>query len=349
MRLGKYLLIRRLAVGGMAEIYLALDREGSDRQLVALKRLLPAYVRNREYLAMFMDEARVAASLAHPNTVRVHEVGAFGSDYFFTMEWIDGLNALDLLVTAYRTRRPLPLGHALLIAASAAAGLHHAHERVDADGTPLGIVHRDVSPSNVIVATDGRVKLVDFGIAKVANSRAKTRVGTRKGKASYMSPEQCRGLSVDRRSDVFGLGILLYELTCGRKLFRGASPYQVWDRITRGDFARPAQVCPTYPAPLESIALRALAVRPEDRFATALDFRQALLAFARSHRLTLAPGALGDTVREAMRRPERFLAAGSRGAAPPPVPITADRGDDRSRPVLAPHLRRDLAAEGIRS
>ena len=194
----------------MAEIYLAKARgiEGFEK-LVVLKRILPQHADSEDFIRMFLDEARLAATLHHPNIAQTYDIGTEGGSYFFTMEYVHGEDMRNILKTCARTRKGLPLDHSITMVLGTAAGLHHAHEKLASDGSPLNIVHRDVSPSNVLVTYDGAVKVVDFGIAKAATHRAESRVGSLKGKIAYMSPEQCRGEKLDRRSDVFAIGILL--------------------------------------------------------------------------------------------------------------------------------------------
>src|SRR5262245_42270613 len=220
-RLGKYRIRRLVTVGGMAEIYVARTAgiEGFEKEVI-VKRILPHLAADPEFVQMFLDEARLAATLHHPNIVQVYDIGRDEEHgYFFSMERVHGHDLGRVLAAAADRKRGLALEHALSIVAGLAAGLHYAHEQ--------GIVHRDVSPSNVLVTYDGCVKVVDFGVAKAMANRSKTRDGAIKGKVSYMSPEQWRGLTVDRRSDVFALGILLFELTTGKRLFKGDNDFAV--------------------------------------------------------------------------------------------------------------------------
>jgi serine/threonine protein kinase len=214
-RLGRYQLIKRLAIGGMAEIFLArvVGLEGFEKRVV-LKSILAQHATDEEWVQMFLEEARLAATLQHPNIAQVFDVGRDRNVHFFTMEYVRGADVRRIMKAAER-RGGVPLEVAVAIVIGAAAGLHYAHDKTDDAGRPLGIVHRDVSPANVLVSEDGAVKVVDFGIAKAALRRAATRTGTIKGKAGWISPEQCRGDRLDRRSDIFALGILLYELTTG--------------------------------------------------------------------------------------------------------------------------------------
>ncbi|HET6582569.1 MAG TPA: serine/threonine-protein kinase, partial [Nannocystaceae bacterium] len=293
---GRYVLGRRLARGGMAELFLAKARgvAGFEKPCV-LKLVLPHLADDRGFAEMFLAEARLASTLDHPNVVHVADIGEVGGEYFFVMEYVHGRDVRALLRAQPGA---LPLPAALTIAHGIAEGLHYVHEHRDADGKFLGLVHRDVSPSNVMVRFDGCVKLVDFGIAKATEQRNATRTGVLKGKVHYMSPEQCEGHAVDRRTDVFALGILLYEMTTGRTLFAGANDYYVMSRIVRGIYARPREVDPTYPEMLERIVLRALSRHPADRYVSAQALQLDLEAFAREARISLSPRVLAQTMLE---------------------------------------------------
>src|SRR5580692_10934713 len=296
-KLGRYQLIRRLAVGGMAEIYLArlpgVGIEGFEK-LVVIKRILPQHALDPELLRMFLDEARLSATLTHPHITEVYDVGTDGEAPFFAMEYVLGSNLRQLMQAHAKAARaptaeaangateaadgatetaaavPLPLPLAIGIVAAAAAGLHYAHEKRGASGEPLHIVHRDVSPSNVLVSYDGAVKVSDFGIAKWAHQRTQTQEGALKGKFAYMSPEQCRGRAVDRRSDVFALGTILYELTTGAAPFTGESDLEILNRIATGVAAAPTwpEEKGVYPTALADIVMRALAPDPNHRYPT---------------------------------------------------------------------------------
>jgi serine/threonine-protein kinase len=295
-RLGKYRLIRRLAVGGSAEVYLAVAEglSGFEKQVV-LKRLLPEFARSPEMLAMFLDEARLMALLHHPNIAEVYDIGEQDGEYFFTLEKIDGCDLRDLI--NLHPAEPLPLAAALTIVLAVAEALAHAHEQRDADGQLLGVVHRDVTPSNVLCGRQGEVKLVDFGVAKWAAQRSRTEQGTIKGKFSYMSPEQCRAEPLDRRSDIFALGVVLYELTTGYRPFAGESEYELLSSIVTGRTEPPSRRRPDYPAGLEVTVLRALCSDRGARFANAGEMRDAVAANARELGLSLGPAAVAELVR----------------------------------------------------
>src|ERR1043166_604615 len=258
-RLGRYVMLKHLASGGMAEVVLARSDgiEGFERHVV-LKRIRSELARDQRFIRMFLDEARVAATLHHQHIVQVNEIGEAAGEYFIAMEYVHGEDVRKILSAAAKTRNHVPLGHAVAIVSAAAAGLHYAHERRGADKQPLNIVHRDVSPSNIIVGYDGSIKVVDFGIA-TASMRQETRSGSLKGKLSYMSPEQCKGAVVDRRSDVYALGVVLYELATTTRMIKGENDYLVMEQIVTGRISPPHTRRPGLPAELSEIIMRALA------------------------------------------------------------------------------------------
>ncbi|MCA9711238.1 MAG: serine/threonine protein kinase, partial [Myxococcales bacterium] len=302
-RVGRYHLLRRLAIGGMAELHLACaEGVAGFQKVVVLKRVLPHLAADADFVQLFLNEARLAANLDHPNLVQVMDIGEAEGEYFYVMEYVHGRNARELLAEA-ANRGGLPLPVALTVVVAAASGLHHAHERCDLDGRPLGLVHRDVSPSNVLVSYDGAVKVTDFGIAKASARTAETIGGAMKGKIGYMSPEQCRGEAVDRRSDVFALGILLYELTTTERLFFGESDFAVLNRVVQGRFDPPSSRVPGYPPALERIVLRALAGDPAQRTPTAEALLRELEAFAHDARLRCSAAVVADWMGEAFGRP----------------------------------------------
>ena len=282
-------------MGGMAEILLARVKEpASPEQLVVLKRMHRQLAVDREYVKMFMDEARIATTLRHPNVVEVYEIGEDGDQYYIAMEYLHGHDLRRVLSRMARQRIPMRLGHALAIARGVCRGLDYTHERTDADGDLLGIVHRDVSPHNVLLTYNGRVKLVDFGIAKTSMQASRTRTGILKGKVAYMSPEQAMGDTLDRRSDVFCIGILLWEMTTGQWLYRRKSELETLKAVVENDAPRPSHVLPGYPLELEQIVMKTLARKREERWTTAGELGEALTAFAKRRRLDLAPAALSS-------------------------------------------------------
>jgi serine/threonine protein kinase len=318
--LGRYQILKHLASGGMAEIYLARATgiEGFERYVV-VKRILAEHAADKRFVKMFTDEARLAAQLHHQNIAQVYDCGQDDGTYYFAMEYVHGENLRELLKKMALARRQLPLEHALTIIAGGCAGLDYAHDKRGADRQPLGVVHRDVSPSNLIVAYDGGVKVVDFGIAKAASRMSETRSGTLKGKIAYMSPEQCLGKSLDRRSDIFALGIVMYELTTVSRLFKGENDYITMNRIVTGDIPSPTKKRPDYPPALEAIVMKALALDPVDRYQTAGELLEAIEQFATRERISLSTTALGRFMREVFgERPEPWqdLSASSSSSDP---------------------------------
>jgi serine/threonine protein kinase len=266
-QLGKYEIIRELATGGMATIYLArVSGTAGFEKLVVLKCILPSLARDRGFVDMFLDEARLAATLRHSNIADVFDVGVEDGTYFFAMEYIHGHNARSVRIESRQRQFPVPLEVSLAIVTSTAAALGYAHDRTGPSG-PLNIVHRDVSPSNVLVSFEGAIKLVDFGIAR-ANLRrgAKTRPGLRRGKTPYMSPEQCRGETIDNRSDLFSLGTMLYELTTGQRPFLGNSDFEIMEAIVSCAPIPPSSLVRGYLPRLERIVMRLLAPTPSARY-----------------------------------------------------------------------------------
>jgi serine/threonine-protein kinase len=288
VRFGKYTLIRKLATGGMAELFLAIQKSVAGfEKLVVIKRILPAASQDAAFVEMLLHEARIAATLSHPNVVQTFDVGEVDGTYFIAMEHVHGED-LRSIVRHMKKKSVLefPLEHALSIVLGTCAGLAYAHERRDLDGTPLHIVHRDVSPQNVVVTFTGDVKVVDFGIAKSAvRTEGFSRSGSLKGKVPYMSPEQARGESVDWRSDVFSVGVLLFELTTGKRLFKGANEYETLKLICDQPYPAASQAYPGYPAALERVVSKALAKDREKRWQSAREMQAAIEEFVRAERL----------------------------------------------------------------
>jgi serine/threonine-protein kinase len=272
----RYQILGKLAVGGMAEIFLArgANTTGLIRYCV-LKRILRERAGDAQFVQMFLDEAKLAAQLQHPNIASVYDIGLLGDSYFFTMEYVHGETVRSLLHRAKQHDRKVPLACVLTIIAGAAAGLHHAHERHGNDGRPLGIVHRDISPSNLMVSYEGNLKIVDFGVAKAAD-RVETKSGTVKGKISYLSPEQCRGSRVDRRSDLFSLGIVMWEMLTGARLYRRSSDFENMTAIVHEPPPAPSSRRPDVPRAIDDIVLRLLAKSVADRYQTAGEVVEAI-------------------------------------------------------------------------
>jgi eukaryotic-like serine/threonine-protein kinase len=286
-RLGRYTLLRSLGAGGMAELFLAraVGIEGFAK-LVALKRILSHKASNERFVRMLLNEARLVAGLDHPNIAQVYDIGLDQGEYFFAMEYVHGQDLARVLRRA--PAHKLHLENALHVAIGVCAGLHCAHMARDPTGRPLDIVHRDVSPSNVLVSYQGAVKLVDFGVAKATTLVSETREGVIKGKYGYMSPEQCLGDALDRRSDVFAVGILLWEMTVGRRLYAFKGELASLQRIVYRDAPRPSLHDPAYPPELEHIVMRALARDPKQRYQSAEQLQIDLEQFALDHRLAVS-------------------------------------------------------------
>lgn len=293
----RYEVLGRLATGGMAELFLARAQARGDEptSVVVLKRILPHLARDPEFVRMFRDEAHLALALRHRNIVRALAIGEH--EDFFTMEYLHGETLRAIFEAAQTRGENIPLPHILSIALGISAGLHHTHQQTDGDGQPLHIVHRDVSPSNVIVGYDGAVKLVDFGVAKAVAGTHVTRAGTLKGKLSYMSPEQCRADRVDHRSDVFALGILLYEATTLTRLFAGDSEVAVLHKVISDSIEPPSSRRRGYPPALERIVLRALRTDPNERYESAEALRAELAGFAEHMGVRPSQDALARYVR----------------------------------------------------
>ena len=290
----RYTFLNRLAIGGMGELLLARSSgAGGVEKLVAIKRIRSEYASDPAFVSMFLNEARLAATLDHPNVVRTYDLVDEAGSFFMVMEYLHGESLGRLLNVVGSTGHRVPLEHVIKIALGVAAGLHCAHERRSVDGRLLDIVHRDLSPGNVFVTYEGGVKLLDFGIAKATSRTSITLGPTRKGKVSYMSPEQCIGAEVDRRSDIFALGVVLWELCTGRRLFRGDNEFAIMNQITTVDAPSPAEHAPELPPEFVEIILTALRRDPAVRYPTAMALHDALEAFAASSGLLPSETALG--------------------------------------------------------
>ncbi len=276
-KFGRYELLKRLAGGGMGEVYLARQRGlAGFQKLLVIKTLLPHLCEDEELIAMFKDEARLCAHLVHPNICQVFEFDEIGGTYYLAMEYLRGEDLRRLWRACEQQGKRLPVPLICRIVADAAAGLAFAHSLRDASGQPYGIVHRDISPQNILVTLDGGVKIIDFGIAKAAGRAQHTRTGALKGKCSYMSPEQASGEAVDGRADIFALGIVLHELLTGRRLFKAEDDVQTLARVRECRVPPPSQLDPGLPPDLDPIVLKALAKDPAARYAGAQELRLAL-------------------------------------------------------------------------
>ncbi|MDO8494255.1 MAG: serine/threonine-protein kinase [Deltaproteobacteria bacterium] len=298
---GKYYLLEKLAVGGMAEIYKAktFGAEGFEK-LLAIKRILPHASEDKEFINMLIDEAKLSVLLSHANIVQVYDLGKVGTDYFISMEFIDGINLRDVLYRLREQTKKMPVDLAVYLASEICKGLDYAHRKTDDNNQPLEIVHRDISPQNILISYEGEVKIVDFGIAKAAMNISHTMAGILKGKIAYMSPEQAMGKSVDARTDLFSLGIILYESLTGNKLFTGESQFEVLKKI-RTTRIEAERLPNNIPEPLRKILAKILAFKPEERFATAGDLQVTLTQFLYSNYTDFSPRKLAAFVHDLFR------------------------------------------------
>ena len=274
---GRYELLKRLAGGGMGEVYLARQR-GLDgfSKLLVIKTLLPHLCEDEEFITMFKDEARLTAQLIHPNVCQVFEFDQVEGTYYIAMEYLRGEDLRRLWKACETRHQPLRVPLICRVIADAAAGLDFAHSLRNSEGQPYHIVHRDISPQNILVTFEGGVKVIDFGVAKAAGRAQHTRTGALKGKYSYMSPEQVAGKEIDGRTDIFALGIVLHELLTGRRLFKADSDVQTLERVRQAVVPPPSSINPQIPASLDGLVLHALAKDRDQRFQTAQEFRLAL-------------------------------------------------------------------------
>jgi serine/threonine protein kinase/predicted TPR repeat methyltransferase len=268
---GSYYLTKKIATGGMAELFRARRKVGLEgfEKILAIKRILPHLSNNRDFVAMFADEAKIAAQLTHQNIVQIFDFGRLDETYFIAMEFVLGSNLRGIMEKTAQLDTRLSINDCILIITKAAVGLDYAHRKRNIQDHPLNIIHRDISPQNILVSFEGEVKLTDFGIAKAALTTSITKTGVLKGKVSYMSPEQVRGEEIDKRSDIFSLGGVFYELLTHRKLFEGESELQVLERLKDPHIEPPSRLNSDIPMELDRIVLKALATRPEDRYQSA--------------------------------------------------------------------------------
>ena len=298
----RYRITERVASGGMAEVFkgVAESLQGFKKN-IALKRILPALTQNKKFVAMFLDEARLSLSLQHANIVQVFDIGHSEDTYFIVMEFVDGVDLKGLIEWRRRLGKRLPTAASLYIINEICKGLSYAHEMVNPEtGRPLGIVHRDISPPNVLISKQGEVKVVDFGLAKATSQLETTDPGVVKGKMSYLSPEAARGDEVDSRADIFSVGILLYELLTGKRLFYGETDYQTVELVRNAKIPPIKAQNPEVEQELEDAVRRALAKRKEDRFQSATDLQDALAHYSYSRGLKVIARDVADLVRQCL-------------------------------------------------
>ena len=277
---GKYYLLERINVGGMAEVFKAktFGVEGFER-LLAVKRILPNIAEDEEFITMFIDEAKIAVQLQHANIAQIFDLGKVDESFFIALEYVHGRDLRSIFDRMRNKAEALPIAMACYVTMQVCEGLDYAHNKRDAQGRELNLVHRDISPQNVLIGYEGEVKLIDFGIAKAAGKASKTQAGILKGKFGYMSPEQVRGLPIDKRSDIFAVGIVLYELLTGERLFIGESDFSTLEKVRNVEIQPPSSYNKKIPQELERVVLKALARDPEDRYANAIDLHDDLQSF----------------------------------------------------------------------
>lgn len=283
---GRYELVAHLATGGMAEIFLARERglAGLER-LVVIKRILPKLAHNASFIDMFLREARIVARLNHPNIIQIYELGSEAGDYFIAMEYVHGSTVREIQLLAEQRGSEVPVSVAVSIIEQACRGLHAAHQLKDLDGTPLGLIHRDVSPHNLMCSAEGFIKLLDFGVAKASQGSDATYSGHLKGKFAYMSPEQCQGQQLDRRADIFSLGVVVWETLTGERLFKRESDLDMMRAVIQEQTPAPSELNPEVPPAIDAVVLRALKKDRAQRFQSADEMRSALLEACRAENI----------------------------------------------------------------
>ncbi|MFN0062378.1 MAG: serine/threonine protein kinase [Myxococcaceae bacterium] len=274
---GKYVLLDRIAIGGMAEVWRGKGSGiGGGERLIAIKRILPNIAEDDEFVRMFIDEAKISVQLMHPNIAQTHDLGQINNSYFIAMEYIPGKDLRTMFDRCKRDGTPAPVEWSCYVIAKLCEGLDYAHRRKDTQGREMNIIHRDISPQNVLISYDGEVKIIDFGIAKAAGKATRTQAGVLKGKFGYMSPEQIRGLPMDRRSDIFAIGVCLHEMLTGERLFTGDSDFTVLEKVRRADVAPPSNRNRLVPHELDRLVLKAVARDAENRYTFASELGSAL-------------------------------------------------------------------------
>jgi serine/threonine protein kinase len=296
---GKYLLLDRISVGGMAEVFKAKSYgvEGFEK-IIAIKRILPTMGEDRDFIKMFIDEAKIAGQLAHANICQIFELGRIDGSHFIAMEYIWGKDLLQIQNRLRKLKQPMPVPMACFVIAKVLEGLDYAHRKRDPLGRPLEIVHRDCSPQNVLVSYEGEVKVIDFGIAKATSRNSRTMAGVLKGKFGYMSPEQVRGLPLDRRSDIFALGTMLYECLTSERLFQGETDFSTLEKVRNVDIRPPREINPMIPVAVEAVIMKALAKDVEERYQWCSEMLADLQAFLMSQDVVFKAKSLSSWLKD---------------------------------------------------
>jgi TonB family protein len=353
---GRYHLLERIASGGMADVFKArMSGEEGFEKIVAIKRILPHLATNEGFITMFVDEAKLAAQLTHNNIIHIYELGKVDAWHYIAMEYVDGKDLRSILKMGRDRAYPMPVELALFITSRIASALDYAHRRMAGDGRELNLVHRDVSPPNILISWEGDIKLCDFGVAKAATKVSTTISGALKGKLQYMSPEQAWGKKIDRRSDIFSLGAVLFEALTGRNLFEGENDLSVLEKVRSGQVAVPSSLNPEVPPRIDQIVLKALAREPQDRYQNASDLEKDLLSVLYGFQPSPGPADLAIYLHRLLESPpaatdddiEAAFAAAQRPAEETPkkgkrlVRTTRSSGEHLAPVIPAPELRRD--------
>ena len=292
---GRYVLLERISVGGMAEVFKAKPLQGEGNgKILAIKRILPSMAEDADFIQMFIDEAKISGQLHHLNIAEIYELGRVDNSHFIAMEYVWGKDLLQMQNRFRRLRQTMKPAMAAFIASRICQGLDYAHRKTDASGKLLGIIHRDVSPQNILVSYEGEIKVIDFGIAKAASRSTRTQAGVLKGKFGYMSPEQVRGLPLDRRSDVFAIATILYEMLTSERLFLGESDFATLEKVRNVDVPPPSKVCPACSPDLERIILKGLAREADERYQWASEMAVELDAFLEQNDPTFTTALLSN-------------------------------------------------------
>jgi serine/threonine-protein kinase len=311
----RYNLIEKLESGGMAEVFLGeVTSVQGFKKKVAIKRVLPHLASHTNFIGMFLDEARLGARLSHANIVSVFDIGKADNSFFIVMEFVEGTNLKKVMETLRVKRKPFPLKDAIYIAMEACRGLSYAHELLDDDGGPLDLVHRDVSPPNILISKRGEVKVTDFGLAKARTQLERTDPGVVKGKFSYLSPEVASGQPADERADIFALGVCLWEMLAGRRLFLGETDYETVQAVSNADVPSLVGVHAEIDPEFDAIVQKTVARRPDDRFQSARELGDALAGYLFHHQMKVTSYDIANLVKEALERQKSV----------PPQPLMID-------------------------
>jgi hypothetical protein len=331
---GPYKLIDRISVGGMAEVYKAIEYgvEGFER-LVAVKRILPHIAEDDEFITMFKDEAKIAGQLNHSNIAQIYNLGQQDDSFYIALEYIAGKDLRALFTRCAQSGKAMPIAQGCFIVMKVCEGLDYAHNKKDKYGRHLNIIHRDVSPPNALVSYEGEVKLIDFGVAKAAGRVSRTQAGILKGKFGYMSPEQVRGLPLDRRSDIFALGVVLYELLTGVRLFQGDTDFATLEMVRTVDVPPPSSRNAEIPQALEKVVMKALSGEPETRYQTAMELHDDLQSFMFAAGMFYSRKDLAAWMRKMYAKE---IEAEKQAAGPPPPPPPPGAGRKKTTQVPAP-------------